>query len=419
MAEPRVILHADMDAFYASVEILRNPELRGKPVIVGGDGRRGVVAAASYAARWYGVHSAMPSVRARRLCPQAIFVGGDHAHYGEISSRVMAIFETFTPTIEPLSLDEAFLDVSGAQKLFGDGPTIASAVRQAVFDSEGLWCSVGVAPNKFLAKLASQQAKPAATPTGPAPGSGICVVRPGHELEFLHPLPVQKLWGVGPSTLSKLKPLGIATVADLAETPLGLLTNAVGDASGRHLHALANGRDQRVVETSRSARSISHEETFPLDISDLEELEGHVTRLADAVADRLRNQDLEARTIALKIRFGDFTTKSRRRTLESPTAGRREIAAVARTLLGTFNVGPGVRLVGVAASGLGGGEPEQLSFGDSSDNAWDDTERAIDEIRNKFGRGAIGSARLSSPDGGVRVKRQGDQQWGPTLPNGS
>lgn len=410
---PRVILHADMDAFYASVEIHRNPQLRGKPVIVGGDGRRGVVAAASYAARFHGVHSAMPSVRAKRLCPEAIFIPGDHTLYGEVSGRVMEIFGAFTPRVEPLSLDEAFLDVTGAQRLFGDGPAIAAELRQAVFDSEGLWCSVGVAPNKFLAKLASQQAKPAPTPTGPAPGSGVCEVLPGQELAFLHPLPVRALWGVGPSTHERLKPLGIRTVEDLAATPLPMLIAAVGEASGAHLHALANGRDERAVESSSGARSISHEETFRHDISDSELLAGHASRLADAVVDRLRAQKLGTRTVAIKVRFGDFTTTSRQRSFPAPTDARREIAREVRALLETFDTSPGVRLLGVAASRLEEMAPTQLTLEPESDEAWQSTDRAIDEIRNRFGRSAIGSARLSEPGRGIRVKTQGEQQWGP------
>lgn len=430
----RVILHADMDAFYASVELLRRPELVGQPVIVGGDGRRGVVAAASYAARFYGIKSAMPSTRAKRLCPHAVFLPGDHAHYAEISKRVMAIFRSFTPHIEPLSLDEAFLDVTGAQRLFGPGSAIAAQLRQAVFDQEGLWCSVGVAPNKFIAKLASEQAKPQIAKTGPILGSGVFEVEPGREIAFLHPLPVRALWGVGPATFAKLDRIGVATVGDLATLPIETVAGAVGRASGHHLHALANARDERPVVSSSGAKSISHEETFAVDKIDHESLNREIVRLADAVADRLRSAAHTARTITIKVRFNDFTTLTRNTTLNDATDSGIEIARHAKRMLGRLDVSPGVRLIGVGATGLDEDTGRQLTLldagagdPDASDTeadlaAWHEADNAIDEIRAKFGKGAIGPAVLASEPaarGGagekskLRVKQQGDQQWGP------
>ncbi len=257
------MLHVDMDAFFVSVELRRHPELRGKPVVVGGTGPRGVVAAASYEARRFGVHSALPSAVARRRCPQAVFLAGDHALYSEVSEQVHAIFGRYTPLVEPLALDEAFLDVSGATRLLGPGAKIAARIRADVADELELGCSVGVAPNKFLAKLASVAAKPRATPERVLPGPGVVEVVPGAELDFLHPLPVSRLWGVGPVTLQRLERLGIRTVGDLARFDERTLRATLGQHQSAHLQALAWGRDDRPVETSRDAKSIGHEETYP------------------------------------------------------------------------------------------------------------------------------------------------------------
>ena len=304
----RTILHVDMDAFFVAVELRRRPELRGQPVVVGGTGRRGVVAAASYEARRYGVHSALPTATARRLCPHAVFLPGDHATYAAVSRQVHEHFAAVTPLVEPLALDEAFLDVTGARQLLGDGVTIAHRLRDGIRDDLGLMCSVGVATRKFIAKLASVEAKPRATPEGVRPGPGVVEVRPGDELTYLHALPVRRLWGVGPATLARLERMGVATVGDLAALDPQAVVGALGRAHGQHLVDLANGRDARAVEPDRDVKSIGHEETFAHDLHDPADLRREVTRLADAVAGRLRAAGTGARTLTLKVRDGGFTT---------------------------------------------------------------------------------------------------------------
>lgn len=414
------ILHVDMDAFFAAVELRRRPELAGRPVVVGGTGDRGVVAAASYEARAFGIHSAMPAARARRLCPQAVFLPGDHAHYGEVSARVMAIFRAMTPLVEPISLDEAFLDVAGARRLHGSAEDIAARIRARVLDEEGLTCSVGVARVKFLAKLASEAAKPRATPRGTRPGAGVVVVDPAEELAFLHPLPVQALWGVGPATLTRLQRLGVRTVGDLAALPIDVVVGNLGQASGAHLHALANAVDPRSVEPERATRSVGHEETYPRDLHRRDDCELELLRLSDAVASRLRASGSRGRTVTLKVRFGDFRTITRSATLARATDSARELAGTARGLLADLDTSPGVRLLGVSVSQLGeGGGAEQLSFDQLADGHvadrpedWRAAEAVVDEIRARFGARAVGPASLAGPDG-LRIARRGAQQWGP------
>lgn len=334
----------------------------------------------------------------------------------------MQIFASFTPLVEPLSLDEAFLDVTGAQRLFGTGTEIGHKLREAVYAEEGLWCSVGVAPVKFIAKMASVRAKPSASLQGPVPGSGVFEVPPGHELEFLHPQPVGALWGVGPSTLRRLDSIGVATIGDLAALPVETAVATLGNASGRSLHALANARDERRVEPISETKSVSHEETFSVDKHDHQSLNRDVVRMADAVADRLRTADLRGRTVTIKLRYGDFETLTRSLTLDGPTDSGVEIARHAKALLARIDPSRGVRLLGVGVTGFGAAPGRQLTldeaqpdalFGSDDHAAWADADQAIDDIRSRFGKGAIGPAVLAEGDRGVDVKRQGDQQWGP------
>jgi DNA polymerase IV len=409
----RTILHVDMDAFYASVEQLRHPELRDKPVIVGGPGARGVVAAASYEARVFGIHSAMPSTQAQRLCPHAVFVAGDHEHYGEISERVMTVFKTFTPLVEAISLDEAFLDVSGALRLHGDGPTIAAKIRAAVLEQEQLTCSVGVAPSKFVAKLASEAAKPRIGPRGPEPGLGVKVVEAHEVLAFLHPLPVQALWGVGPKTLEKLHRLGVDTVGDLATLEERATVACLGVANGAHLRQLAMGLDDREVVPHQKAKSIGHEETFAHDHHSLESLQPQLVRLGDSVAQRLRAAGMAGRTVTIKVRFHDFRTITRSVTLPSAIDTGPDVVRAATELLHKVDPTPGVRLLGVHVSQLADGSARQLSLDDVEAPSWDDATGAIDAIRARYGHDAIVPASLTGPQG-IRVKKRGDQQWGPT-----
>jgi len=412
----RAVLHVDMDAFFVAVELLDRPELRGQPVVVGGTGPRGVVAAASYEARAFGVHSALPSAVARRRCPQAVFLSGRHERYREVSARVMALFAEVTPLVEPLSLDEAFLDVTGARRLLGDPVAIAHRIRERVQTTEGLSCCVGVATVKFLAKLASAAAKPRADGSGVHPGHGVLPVPPGGELDFLHPLPIGRLWGVGPVTLERLSGLGVRTVGDLAALPVTVVTGRVGEASGRHLHALANGIDPRAVVPDEPARSIGHEETFPSDLTDPQRVATELARLSDAVVSRLRAGGLVGRTVTVKLRDGAFHTVTRSTTLDRATDARPVVLAAARSLLAGLDLSGGVRLLGVSLSNVGPPVDEQLSFDDLAPGAIA-ADEALDLIRARFGDDAIG---LASTLGGHRSVGPGGSPnpWGPDEPTG-
>lgn len=411
MTEPG-ILHVDMDAFYASVEVLHDPTLAGKPVIVGGSGDRGVVASCSYEARAFGISSAMPSAQARRLCPSAVFVHGDYDSYGEYSRRLHEIFVSFTPLVEGIALDEAFLDVSGAERLFGPGRRVAEIIRERVRDELSLSCSVGVAMSKMLAKLASKAAKPSASVAGAVPGPGVVVVEPGAELGFLHPLPVTALWGVGPATHERLRRFGVTTVGDLAAVPVQTLIRALGQSLGRHLHDLSWARDPRAVEPVRGVKSVGHEETYAIDLIDGDDLRREIVRMADAVAGRLRKSGLAGRTVNLKVRFHDFSTITRSQTLPAVVDTAPDIGRTAAALLSHIDATPGVRLLGVSVSNLSTGASRQLSLDDLDVTGWADASKAIDDIRDRFGDAAVGPAALVR-DGELRVKRQGDQQWGP------
>jgi DNA polymerase-4 len=399
-----------MDAFFASVEIKKRPELRGKPVVVGG-GQRGVVAAASYEARRYGVYSAMSMSQALRRCPGAVVLPPDRAAYSAASAQVMAILRGITPLVEPLSLDEAFLDVSGATRIQGRPGVIAAAIRNRIVAELGLTCSVGVAPTKFVAKLASARCKP----------DGMLVVPAVRVLDFLHPLPVTALWGVGARTAETLHRLGVRTVGDLAETPLDTLRRSVGSASAEHLSALAHGIDPRPVQPDEVEKSISADRTLDVDITAEAAVCRELLRLSEEVGTRVRARGFAARTIGIKIRYADFRTVTRVRTLPAWTASTGEIYETAVALYRSLNLDqPRIRLVGVKCEALRETDsvPEQLTLNLSSE-AMDAPVRsradlAIDAARARFGAAAVQPGTLlaapstRSSDGGPQRTDESD-----------
>jgi DNA polymerase-4 len=403
------IVHVDMDAFFAAVEVRDDPSLKGKPVVVGGSGDRGVVAAASYEARAFGIHSAMPSTRARRLCPQAVFVKGRYWRYQEVSAAVFDIFRSITPLVEGISLDEAFLDVTGAHRLLGDGPAIAAELRSRVWDDQQLTCSVGVAPRKLTAKLASEAAKPKASIAGAVFGSGVAEVRPEEELAFLHAHPVGALWGVGPATRARLDRLGVRTVGDLAALDEDAVVAALGKGQGQHLWALSWARDARPVVPDGKVKSIGHEETFAHDHHDLATLDRELLRLSEAVATRLRAAGMTGRTVQVKVKFADFRSITRSETVAEGLDQPQALLTVARRLLATVDPTPGVRLLGVSVAQLAEGIARQLTFDEAQGPGWTGATEAIDEIRARFGDAAIVAGSLV----GTPPKRRGDTQWGP------
>jgi len=427
-----------MDAFFAAVEVLDHPELAGRPVIVGGAGPRGVVASCTYEARAFGVRSAMPSVLARRLCPRAVFVDARHARYAEVSARLQEILLATTPWVEPIGLDEAFLDVSGASRLLGAPEEIAHGIRDRVRRELLLDCSIGVGGSKLVAKLASRKAKPVAARTGKEAGRGVVVVRVGEELAFLHPLPIEELWGVGPATSRRLHDLGVRTVGDLAALPVDALVRRLGAAQGAHLAARARGHDTDPVVPDRAAKSVGQEETFAHDISDRTALGRHALRMVEAVAVHLREGGMAARTVTLKVKFADFSLLTRSHTLRAPIDTAPALFAVAGALLEGVDPGPGVRLLGISVSGLQHGTgPRQLSFdleevwqegqgvqpsgvqpsgvqpsGTSAADAvrlqssWEQITSAVDAIRRRFGRDSLGTTSLIGGEGSSMPSRR-------------
>ena len=376
-AEP--ILHVDMDAFFVEVERLADPSLRDTPVIIGGLGRRGVVAAASYEAREFGVHSAMPMVEARRRNPKARFLPPDHARYSETSRRIFALLRGFTPMVEGLSVDEAFLDVSGLRLHYDDSESVGTAIRADLREEISLPASVGIATNKFIAKLASEDAKP----------DGLLRVKAGDETKFLHVLDVRRLWGVGEATHAALEGLGVETVGDVAALPVQMLEKRVGASLGRHLAALANGLDDRSVIAHSPAKSVSVEETYAYDIVSTDDIERELLRHCDRLSSRLRRSNLATRTIGLKLRFGeDFTTVSRSVSVPVAIEHTGDLASFVSGLLKRIRIdGRGVRLLGVSASGLVPSEqPRQLAIGDQRRSA---VAEAADQVRDRFGDDAV------------------------------
>jgi DNA polymerase IV len=381
-----------MDAFYVSVEILRRPELRGLPVVVGGSSARGVVAAASYEARRHGVHSAMSGVVALRRCPQAVFLPPDIAHYAEVSRSVQEIFTRFTPLVEPLALDEAFLDVSGSERLWGTGVEIAHRIRALIASEIGLECSVGVAANKFLAKLASVEAKPKALPEGVQPGAGVWEVPAGGHQEFLDGLEVRRLWGVGPATAEKLEQIGIRRVRDVRLCDPQRLHARLGRNLSEHLIALAHGRDDRPVVPDRESKSIGNEDTFAEDLTTPEDLHRELLRLADQVTARLRRDGRAARTLTLKIKFSDFRVITRSTTTLGPLHDPVEVLDLAERMLSDIDTSSGIRLLGLNLHNFGGVAQQLNLFDAPSEVTADPAQSAVDAIRERFGNTAIGPA---------------------------
>jgi DNA polymerase-4 len=376
------ILHVDLDCFYVAVERRKDPALRGRPVVVGGDGGRGVVLSCSYEARASGVRNAMPSARAKRLCREAVFVPPDFESYTSASKDFRGVLDSFTPRVEPISLDEAFCDVSGAHTLYGSSEDIASAIRERVRDELELDASVGGGPSKLVAKVASRTCKP----------DGVLLV--SDPISFLHPVSIEELWGVGDVTATALRRLGVTTIGELAAFPAEVLRRQLGVASANHLHAVAWGRDPSPVVERAPSKSVGAEETFERDLDDDDELGAELLRLSDRVASRLMDASIRARTITVKIRLADFETFTRSVTLSMPTNDAWTIFQTARDAFGRLRRGRrSVRLLGVTASGLVTGPlPQQLTL--EPQPRYADAEQALTKVRERFGRKALGFARL-------------------------
>lgn len=398
----RVFAHVDMDAFYASVEIRDDPSLAGRPVVVGGSPRaRGVVSAASYEARRFGIHSAMPMAQAVRLCPQLVIVPGDFSKYHSVSAQVMEVFGRYSPAVEPLSLDEAFLDLTGTLRTLGEPADVGRRIKRDIRAATRLTASVGIAPVKFVAKIASDLEKP----------DGLVVVAPGEVEAFLQPLPIGRLWGVGPRTREALESLGIRTIGNLAAADRKLLVERFGQ-HGEHLHDLARGRDQREVVPDWEARSYSHEETFARDRADAEFLEGVLLDQAHRVSRRLRRDAVCGRTVQLKLRFSDFRTITRQVTLPSPTADAQAIYRAGRELFTRHWKHGAVRLIGLGASGIvPAAAREQDLFGESEgDERRRRLAEAVDRLDARFGRSTLLPAKV------LRARSDGAAPEGPRRP---
>ncbi|MCW4384745.1 DNA polymerase IV [Salinibacterium sp. SYSU T00001] len=387
------ILHVDLDAFFASVELLDRPELAAHPVVVAHDSPRSVVTAANYPARRFGVRSAMPLSQAKRLCPSAVVLEPHFEKYRHYSRQVMAIFDDMTPLVERLGIDEAFLDVSGAGRVLGSPGEIAQRIRERVRAETGLACSVGAASTKFVAKLASGRAKP----------DGLLVIPAAETLRFLHPLPVSALWGVGAATEKALERHALHTIGDIAASPRSALERSLGAALGAKLHDLANGIDHRQVTPERVEKSIGHEMTFSTDVRDDDQLRRELLRLSNRVGERLRRGGLEAGTVALKVRYADFTTISRSHRLATPSDLGRTIYTEARALLDALGEHPPVRLIGVRAEQLAaaGGAPLALW---ETEPGWRDAERTVDGVAQRFGLDSLRPASLLSSPRGERLR---------------
>jgi len=371
----RAILHVDMDAFYASIEQRDDPSLRGRPVLVGGPLRRGVVSAASYEARPFGVRSAMPMAEALRRCPDAVVLPGRMARYAEVSRAVFAIFRRYTPLVEGLSLDEAFLDVTRSGALFGDGAAVAARIKRDIREEIELTASAGVAPCKFVAKIASDLRKP----------DGLVVVAPAEVERFLAPLPLERMWGVGPKTAARLRAAGLATIGDLARSERGRLEGLLG-SWGAEVHALARGADERAVEPGFAAKSVGAEETFAEDVTARPDLERHLLDQSGRVAQRLLHDDLLGRTVTVKLKYADFSIATRRTTLPAPVADTDSIYAAARACLARFPDEPRrVRLTGVSVSDLSPGPPQDGLFPDPEATRRRRLEEAVAQVTDRFG----------------------------------
>ncbi|HJA05284.1 MAG TPA: DNA polymerase IV [Candidatus Microbacterium stercoravium] len=381
------ILHVDMDAFFVAVEVLDDPSLAGKPVVIAHNDGRSVVSSASYEARRYGVRSAMPLGLALRRCPNAIVVPPTFERYRETSAQVMEVFRSVTPLVEQLSIDEAFLDVAGARRLWGSPGEVAALIRERVKSEVGITCSVGAAATKHVAKMASTASKP----------NGLLVIPASRTQEFLDPRPAGAMWGIGPKAAEALSARAIRTIRDVRETPVAALARILGSAHAQRIHDLANGRDPRGIQTERTEKSISHEETFRTDVTDPDVLRGEILRLSDKVAVRLRRAGVEASGLAIKLRFDDFQTVTRSQALTEPTNVGQRIAQVARDLLAGVVMRAPVRLIGVRAERLVAQGSAALALWDD-DGEWKQVDGALDRLTQRFGTGSVTRAAFLTRD---------------------